>query len=624
MPVREQLIEESRGIIEPFLSDWRTPGRTDWEAFRDWAVSQVLWDFDPSNDEVTRATQVDSTGDVGIDAWYSSAEDGRATVVLVQAKDTRASPDDIDKMCTRFANLFDPESTERGRANLEIRARCAELDNLLSDDSVAITFQFWLVTSHIASRNLRARADELASRPIRLRDIDYQASLHVRDISDLAENLRTLQQPEITVVLQVPSDQFIMTTPPGSFRTLPTVVPANQIAQWFAIHRINLFRLNPRYFQGTRGRVNQKMMETLGSVDKQHFFLYNNGITALADAIITPSERLPVSRSTGTTRIELRNFQIVNGCQTTAALHEAKYRRGINTDDVLVHIRVSEAPPTIAKRIASYTNAQNAPKAEDSRSNDAPHDRLQQEFDRLLPRWFYEYKRGVWTTEIRSDRDKDRVQVYLDGDFAPRRITLKDLVQASLSFLGDPRNAAESPRSIFENDRIYEKVFQENVAARQLLLPVLIYRCADEFTAQKRQQPNLEWAPYLRYSIVYCVSHVLHALLTQGKELKYFDADVSVSLCSSVRNWSGPLIETCFDALADRARTTVGAGVGGRGLVRREGWVEPAVPDILRQVQAVLRVEAQAAERTGVGAETIGLRALLPISIGAEKVLKSG
>ncbi len=35
-------------IIEPFIWEWKTEANSENDAFRDWAVSQVLWDLDLS------------------------------------------------------------------------------------------------------------------------------------------------------------------------------------------------------------------------------------------------------------------------------------------------------------------------------------------------------------------------------------------------------------------------------------------------------------------------------------------------------------------------------------------------------------------------------------------------
>ncbi|TLS18723.1 MAG: hypothetical protein FDZ72_07810 [Betaproteobacteria bacterium] len=76
--------------------------------------------------------------------------------------------------------------------------------------------------------------------------------------------------------------------------------------------RRNVFFDNVRDFQGSDNSVNTEIAEAITdneSVDK--FVLYNNGITAVASFM----------KNLGSNRFLLRNYQIVNGCQTSNVLY---------------------------------------------------------------------------------------------------------------------------------------------------------------------------------------------------------------------------------------------------------------------------------------------------------------
>lgn len=74
-----------------------------------------------------------------------------------------------------------------------------------------------------------------------------------------------------------------------------------------------LFYENVRDFQGDDNPVNAEIAETLAGGKRSRFALMNNGITIIAKAV----------RPTGT-RFVIRNFQVVNGCQTSNVLWSAK------------------------------------------------------------------------------------------------------------------------------------------------------------------------------------------------------------------------------------------------------------------------------------------------------------
>ena len=78
--------------------------------------------------------------------------------------------------------------------------------------------------------------------------------------------------------------------------------------------RRGIFELNVRDFAGTEdNRVNQDIIHTLNSPQKDTFGLLNNGITIVGKSL-----------SKGQGQYTIKNFYIVNGCQTTNILYQNK------------------------------------------------------------------------------------------------------------------------------------------------------------------------------------------------------------------------------------------------------------------------------------------------------------
>src|SRR5690606_19754952 len=76
--------------------------------------------------------------------------------------------------------------------------------------------------------------------------------------------------------------------------------------------RQRIFEDNVRDFLGSESEVNKEMTDTLHDENKQkRFGILNNGIT-----MISPDVRV------GGLEIAIRDFQIVNGCQTSNVLFE--------------------------------------------------------------------------------------------------------------------------------------------------------------------------------------------------------------------------------------------------------------------------------------------------------------
>jgi len=113
----------------------------------------------------------------------------------------------------------------------------------------------------------------------------------------------------------------------------------------------SIFDDNVRDFQGENA-VNKRIKETLVNKKFELFCVLNNGVTLVASSI-TPAGN----------RFTLRDYQIVNGCQTSNVLHECQNIEGINNVSVPIKIIVTESED-IKTEITLATNSQTEVKTE--------------------------------------------------------------------------------------------------------------------------------------------------------------------------------------------------------------------------------------------------------------------
>ena len=180
------------------------------------------------------------------------------------------------------------------------------------------------------------------------------------------------------------------------------VVPGKVLADVYDRWGARLLEQNVRVFLQARGKVNRGIRLTLEN-EPSMFFAYNNGITATAEEIDvrTDEGRLLLYR--------LRNFQIVNGGQTTASIHVAKLRK-VDLSRTFIQMKLSvvnaERATKLVPRISEYANSQNRVSAADFFSNHPFHIRIE-EFSRRIhapspdgtfrqSKWFYERARGQY------------------------------------------------------------------------------------------------------------------------------------------------------------------------------------------------------------------------------------
>ena len=110
--------------------------------------------------------------------------------------------------------------------------------------------------------------------------------------------------------------------------------------------RSGIFELNVRDFAGIeKNRVNQDIVTTINSKDKSYFGLLNNGITIVGKSL---------SKLQG--KYTIKNFYVVNGCQTTNVLSENLSNL---SDDMWISVKfVITQNDDIIQNIVKATNSQ--------------------------------------------------------------------------------------------------------------------------------------------------------------------------------------------------------------------------------------------------------------------------
>jgi hypothetical protein len=189
----------------------------------------------------------------------------------------------------------------------------------------------------------------------------------------------------------------------GEYTAYLAFFPAALLAKIYGDYGPRLLEKNVRSFLQAKGKVNGGIQKTIR--DQPHRFLaYNNGISGTAEAVT-------ISKSKdGSCKLEhLRDFQIVNGGQTTASIYHAmkKEKADISHVTVQVKLTVVSVPAKVAEfvpLISLYANSQNKVNTADFSANDEWHQKLEN-LSRTVwapatsgtgkgTRWYYERARG--------------------------------------------------------------------------------------------------------------------------------------------------------------------------------------------------------------------------------------
>lgn len=187
--------------------------------------------------------------------------------------------------------------------------------------------------------------------------------------------------------------------------TYIAIISGDVLAKIYNQYRTLLLEKNVRAFLRNKSKVNQRIMSTIKNKPEM-FFSYNNGISTTASEV----ELKQNGRVQYLTK--LKDWQIVNGGQTTASIASAK---NCDLTKVFVQMKVSvvkdkEKYDDIVKDISRSANSQTGIKPSDFDSGEEFLIKLEklskEEFTPVSnTKWFFEKMRGQYT-DIRGTLNK--------------------------------------------------------------------------------------------------------------------------------------------------------------------------------------------------------------------------
>lgn len=231
------------------------------------------------------------------------------------------------------------------------------------------------------------------------------------------------------------------------YQTYLAFMPGRVLARIYGEHGQRLLERNVRAFLQVRGKVNKGLQQTLRE-EPHRFLAYNNGLCC------TAAEVRLVKRKDGQTGLAwARDFQIVNGGQTTASIYHAMKKERLDVGEVVVQVkltvlkepeRIGEVVPLIAK----YANSQNKVNAADLAAN-GPFHRQLEELSRTVwapaigglargTHWYYERARGSYLDDKSRQGTPARRREWEKQNPPNQKFTKTDLAKYEHAWLGLP------------------------------------------------------------------------------------------------------------------------------------------------------------------------------------------
>lgn len=488
------LDKQTRDLLEDF-PELRNEAR----AFVAWALIQI----EGARDDELLDSVVDGPDDKGIDAIY--IPDEARKLVLVQGtrpeNTARNLPAvDIVKTLNGVDWLLNGDLSHAGNPAFRARAEAFREGFIAMFPPVEILF---VCTCRGPASDGRAEIDKFLSTwntlretfSVEIYDLDRIFQVYTQNLQRTSENLIRLD------FIDPPYEHAI-----GATTSVVGTVKGSVLANLFSQYGNAIFEANIRNYLGNV-KINKAIINTAkDQKEAPNFWFFNNGVTFVCDALRYRSVR-------DASRVELRNAQIVNGCQTVNCLYLAASTGQLQTD-VEVLVRILEKPdPEFMRRVTLHTNSQNAVRAADLVGTDPIQLQLKRDFDRMG--YYYETRRGEFNAQY-MDRS-DRVKAFGD-DYKSKIIKLHYAAQAYAAFYAQiPVIAKKNTTYLFlskADGGRYEEIFNSETTAQKLLGAVCLMRRITERRQELVAQPKttgsemqLKWLPHADHFILALFYH---------------------------------------------------------------------------------------------------------------------
>ena len=427
----------------------------------------------------------------------------------------------------RLSNFLDRSLDEAYRNSLEESAPVFGLADLIAGRWPSISrVRLFLVTNRVLSSRVDGRdAGQLQGVPITYSVWDlgrlYRFTTSGHEREDYMVNLDEFGGP--LLVLPAHMQQ-------ADYESYLAVFPGRQLATIYDRWGARLLEQNVRVFLQARGNVNRGLRNTITN-SPQMFFAYNNGITATAESIET------VDSPNGLLLTGMRNFQIVNGGQTTASIHAALRNKEVDLDRVFVQMKLSivnsDRALEIVPKISEYANTQNRVSAADFFSNHPFHIRMEGFSRRLYApskdgtfrqsKWFYERARGQYqdargrltqAERRRFDLEYPKPQMFTKTDLAKFLNVWRD--KPDVVSRGAQKNFADFASFIGGEWNKHSNDFNE-MYYREAMAKAIVFRSVERLVTE---QPWYQGG-YRANVVAYAIAKLAHDVTQRSESINF-------------------------------------------------------------------------------------------------------
>jgi len=307
----------------------------------------------------------------------------------------------IDRAVKFFRNAIYKDYVNEIEESSEIFDLAQTLANVPEVKEYLTRVNIFLITNGEVKADLKT-SDTVAGNTVFYRTIDINYLFNLSDKSRVPIEINFKQSG-----YKVPC--IVNEIENSDYQSWLAIIPGIALADIYEQYGARLLEQNVRSFLQFTGKINKGIRNTI--LKEQHMFMaFNNGIAATAEEVTITD--LPDNQ--GKAIALVKDFQIVNGGQTTASIYHTWKKDKVDISNVFVPVKLTivkdrENFSEIVGRIAEYANTQNKVSASDLSSNRENHILLEKlsraiwappiSGETIQTRWFFERSRGQYRNE---------------------------------------------------------------------------------------------------------------------------------------------------------------------------------------------------------------------------------
>lgn len=431
------------------------------DAFAVWALS-FLHDLDL--DAAVDACSISGPNDQGIDAVYIDEDNWKVYILQAKYSENASKNYGVDpwrELFTGYATLLNDRHS--AKLGAEFATIAAQVRSAVSAGAQVV---LEVVLFGNATNALQQSVNAFSSDSQRSSDSSLQLS---SGFLYTVDNLEQLDQDKVnfhdlrgvTVDFDL-AEPIIKVKAPvfdGLSEYYLAILDAHRLGEVAARYKAQLVDWNVRY-RLSNSSINKAIASTILSAENRNkFVLLNNGITMVCKRI-----------EPGKETVRMLNPQIVNGAQTALTLSANLSSFEAGEAQVLARIAVvkdDDSGDQIAREIAESTNRQNPVTAADLKSQDALQRRIEYQLSILSPEpWYYERRKNSYSGISESEKNR----------FKGRKLTKENAGQRFRAMIGEPAAAIRQKNSIFDDPKLYGRIFSADIDVANYLLADALYQ----------------------------------------------------------------------------------------------------------------------------------------------------